>query len=87
MAKERVFKDKGLAKAIKAAGGVRALARRPWDGSRPYERVLDVERVRSAASRPRYRSSGSGGVAMDSLPAHEVPAVKELIEGFGVTVQ
>lgn len=45
MAKERVFKDKGLAKAIKAAGGVRALARRPWDGSRPYERVLDVERV------------------------------------------
>jgi hypothetical protein len=42
---------------------------------------------RSAASRPHYRSSGSGGVAMDSLPAHKVPGVKELIEAFGATVQ
>jgi hypothetical protein len=41
MAKERVFKDKGLAKAIKATGGLRALAR----ALGPYERVLDVERV------------------------------------------
>jgi hypothetical protein len=36
-----VFKDKGLAKAIKATGGLRALAR----ALGPYERVLDVERV------------------------------------------
>jgi DNA-binding transcriptional regulator YdaS (Cro superfamily) len=53
MAKERVFKDKGLAKAIKATGGVRALARAlgmdhatilRWTRV-PYERVLDVEQV------------------------------------------
>jgi DNA-binding transcriptional regulator YdaS (Cro superfamily) len=53
MAKERVFKDKGLAKAIKATGGLRALARAlgmdhatllRWTRV-PYERVLDVEWV------------------------------------------
>ena len=79
MAKERVFKDKGLAKAIKAAGGVRALARRPWDGSRPYERVLDVERVtgvpreewrpdrrsRSACARDQGARRAAGGRAHD----------------------
>jgi hypothetical protein len=51
MAKERVFKDKGLAKATKATGGLRALALGMdhatllrWTRV-PYERVLDVEWV------------------------------------------